>query len=317
MKNMSLAVPIMDLNSGLYFDRDMTFFTHKMRQTLEPQIYYLYVPYHNQDKFPVFDTTENTLTYDQLFTYNRFSGLDRIGDANQVSVGLTTRFIDRNSGFERIRAGIGEIIYFANRNVTLCTLNDPNCPPPTVIRDNTLRRSPLTAVLDYHLNPNWSLTANTIWNTQINEMDNQSIVLQYRRDADRIINLGYSFVRQGDPQPGLAPNASGNNLKQTDLSFAWPIVYNWSAVGRWTESINEGHFQNLLAGLQYDSCCWAVRALAGRTFLNLDANNVPVYNDEFYFQFALKGLGTFGPGDPTQLLNSSINGYNAEFGQDY
>jgi LPS-assembly protein len=317
MKNMSLGMPILDFTSGLYFDRNISLFHHNLRQTLEPEIYYLYVPYHNQTKFPVFDTTKNTLTYDQLFTYNRFSGLDRIGDANQVSVGVTSRFFDNESGFERIRAGIGEIIYFANRNVTLCTVNEPDCPTPDMIRDNTLRRSPLTAVLDYHLNSSWTLTGNTIWNTQINEMDNQSIVLQYRRDTDRVINLGYSYVRQGDIQPGLPPNSNGNNLKQTDISFAWPIVHNWSAVGRWTESINEGHFQNLLAGLQYDSCCWAVRGLAGRTFLNLDANNVPQYNDEFYIQFALKGLGSFGPGDPTQLLNTSISGYNAEFGQDY
>jgi LPS-assembly protein len=319
-KNIGLAVPIVDVSSGLYFDRDISFFSHALHQSLEPQIYYLYVPYHNQNIFPVFDTTTNTLTYDQLFTYNRFSGLDRIGDANQVSVGVTTRFMDKASGFERIRAGIGEIIYFANRNVTLCSVSDVNnlnCPPPAIARDNTLRRSPVTAVLDYHLNNFWTLTGNTIWNTQINEMDNQSIVLQYRRDAERVINLGYSFVRHGDPQANLPATSSRNNLKQTDLSFAWPVIHNWSAVGRWTQSINEGHFQNLLAGLQYDSCCWAVRGLAGRTFINLDANNSPQYNDEFYIQFALKGLGSFGPGDPTQLLNSSINGYNAEFGQDY
>jgi LPS-assembly protein len=318
MKNMGLALPILDLSSGLYFDRQVGFFGHKMQQTLEPQIYYLYVPYHNQNKFPIFDTTKNTLTYDQLFTYNRFSGLDRIGDANQISVGVTTRFIESSSGFERVRAGIGEIIYFANRNVTLCGINDPACPGPEILRDNKLRRSPLTGVLDYHLNDSWSLTGNTIWNTQINQMDNQSVVLQYHKDSDHLVNLGYSYVRQGDPQPSLPSGSGGNNLKQTDLSFSWPIVHNWSGIGRWTESINEGHFQNLLAGLQYDSCCWAVRAVAGRTFINLDANNVPVYNDEFYVQFALKGLGSFSPGgDPTQLLNSSVNGYNAEFGQDY
>lgn len=318
MKNMSIAIPIIDLNSGLYFDRDMTLFGYNLRQTLEPQIYYNYIPYHNQTKFPVFDTTTNTLTYDQIFTYNRFSGLDRVGDANQVSVGVTTRFIDRDSGFEKVRAGIGEIIYFANRNVTLCTLNDPDCPDQATVRDNTLRRSPLTGVLSYHLNRFWSLTGNTIWNTQINQMENQSILLQYSRDSQRVINLGYNFVYNGDPQVNRPVNSSRNNLKQTDLSFAWPLVYNWSAVGRWTQSINEGHFQNLLAGLQYDSCCWAVRAVAGRTFINLNANNQPQYNDEFYFQFALKGLGSFGPGgDPTQLLSSSVSGFDAEFGQDY
>ena len=273
--------------------------------------------------FPIFDTTKkNTLTYDQIFTYNRFSGLDRIGDANQISVGVTTRFYEHSSGFERIRAGIGEIIYFANRNVTLCSIDtDPICPNPQLEKDNTLRRSPLTGVLDYHLNDSWSLTGNTIWNTQINQMDNQSIILQYHKDPDHLINLGYSYVRHGDPQPSLPPDSGGNNLKQTDLSFAWPIVHNWSGVGRWTQSINEGHFQNLLAGLQYDSCCWAVRAVAGRTFINLDSNNVPQYNDEFYVQFAFvkRIFRQFQPRRRSYpiIKQQQLNGYNAEFGQDY
>ncbi len=317
-KSTSRALPIIDINTGMYFDRDIHFFGRDAQQTLEPQLYYLYVPYRNQYQIPVFDTTTNTLTYNQLFVDNRFSGLDRIGDANQVSAGVTTRFIDTDSGFERLRAGIAEIIYFKNRQVTICTIDDPYCLTSSDARDNTLRRSPIAGILAYQINPSWSLTGNSIWNTQLNQMDNQTITLQYHTDTARIVNLGYNFVRNGDIQPNLPATSSGNNLKQVDVSFAWPVSNNWSAIGHWTKSVNEGHFQNLLYGLQYDSCCWAARFVGGRTFTNLDViTGTPQYDNQIYFQFALRGLGNFGSGDPSQYVSSNIGSYNTNFGQDF
>jgi LPS-assembly protein len=253
-----------------------------------------------------------------LFLDNRFSGLDRIGDANQVSLGLTTRFIETTNGFERMRLGVAEIIYFEDRKVTICTVNDPTCLPPSDVQDNQLRRSPLVGMLNYQLNTNWSLNGNTIWNTQLNQMDNQSVALQFHPDPTRILNLGYNFVRNGDVQPNLPATSSGNNLKQFDFSFAWPVFQNWGTVGRWTKSVNEGHFQNLIFGLQYDSCCWAMRFIGGRTFTNLDViTGTPQYDSQVYFQFALRGLGNFGTADPSQYISNNIGGYNSNFGQDF
>jgi LPS-assembly protein len=312
------TIPILDISSGLYFDRDVSFFGHDLQQTLEPQLYYVYVPYHNQDRFPVFDTTQNTLTYAQLFTYNRFSGLDRIGDANQISLGVTTRFLDSQAGDERIMMGVGQIIYFANRNVTICTVDTPNCLPPVAQEENTERRSPLAGVVNYHLNPAWSLIGNSTWNTQTNNMDNQSVVLAYTPSPQHIVNLGYNFVRNGDQQPApVPPNSPSNNLKQTSLSFAWPVFQNWSFMGQWIQSINRSRFQNLLYGLQYDSCCWAVRFVAGRNFINNDLNGQPMYDNQVYMQFALRGLGNVGSADPSKVLSSSIGGYNPTFGQNF
>lgn len=318
------VIPIFDVAAGMYFDKDLTLFSMPLRQTLEPQIYYLYVPYHNQDQIPVFDTTLNTLSYDQMFTWNRFSGLDRIGDANQVSLGVTTRFINTETGEEKVRASIGQIIYFREREVTLCTVNNPYCLDPVSQRNNTLRKSPISALLNYNLNKNWGANVTTIWNTLLNRMEYETIAVQYHPLPLHIINLGYNYVRNGDLQPEFYPeNSNHNNLKQLDFSFAWPLTERISAVGRWTKSINEGHMQNLLFGLQYDSCCWAVRLVAGRTFTNLEANPqntsapTPVYDNAVFFQFAFKGLGNIGNADPTQFLSSNITGYNTEFGQNY
>ncbi len=317
-KSPSRVLPIFDINSGLYFDRNISFFSRHMRQTLEPKMYYTYVPYRNQGEIPIFDTTINTLTYDQLFTYNRFSGLDRIGDANQISLGITTRFIDQQSGYEKISAGIGQIFYFENRRVTLCTA--PNsCEEAMHSPENTNNRSPLSAVLSYTLTPGWNATSYTIWDSQEKEFNNQTFTLQYLRDIQRAVSFSYTYVRNGDlPQnPETQVGKSVTNLSQTDFSFTWPISRDWSTVARWTENWNRSRFQNLLYGLQYDTCCWAVRVVAGKTFNNLTPNNTYQYNTEFYIQFALKGLGNFGTGNPGQILNNASIANQTNFGQDY
>jgi LPS-assembly protein len=313
------SIPIFDLGSGLYFDRNVSLFGHHLQQTLEPQAYYTYVPYRNQTNIPNFDTTLNTLTYDQLFTYNRFSGLDRFGDANQLAVGLTSRFLDPVSSTERIRLGLGQIFYFSKRRVTLCTADAVDCPGPNIEGDNKFPRSPLSGMVSYLLSPGWTLNGNAIWNSELNEMDNQSIALTYSPQINHVINLGYTFVRQGDATLSPNLNSPDNNLKQADIGFTWPIFTNWSAIGHITKSINRDYFQRVVFGLQYDSCCWAVRAIAGRTFVNIVSTNLsPQFTREFYIQFALRGLGNFGAGSgDTSKLVSGNTGVVSDFGRDY
>lgn len=322
-KTPSRVLPIFDMSTSMYFDRDIQILPN-FRQTLEPQVYYVYIPYRNQDDLPVFDTTVNTLTYDQLFTYNRFSGIDRINDANQVGLGVSTRFIDKETGVEKIKAAVGQILYFKKRSVTLCgDVTDPLCTnagDTATNQENTRNRSPLTGLITYNVNPDWSATANTIWNAQTDKVDNQSIALHYQPpNSQKIVNLGYNFVRMGDYILGDNPNSGASNLSQTDLSFSWPVMRDWSAVARWTQNWNHHHFQNLLYGLQYDSCCWAVRLVSGRFFTTLSTNSTFEYNTQFYLQFALKGLGSMPApgGEASPILTSNISGYQSNFGRDF
>ncbi|MCD6039013.1 MAG: lptD [Gammaproteobacteria bacterium] len=308
------VLPIFDITSGMYFERHFNLLQYDLIQTLEPQFYYTYIPYRNQNNLPVFDTTLNVLTYDQLFTYNRFSGLDRIGDANQLALGLATRFMDQRSGTQKAYAGIGQIAYFRNRLVTLCSNDDPtqNCSA-LIDPNNRTTRSPLSGVLSYNLTPHWTFTSNTIYDTHVNNVTNETLTLSYSTDSQRSISLSYTYALN---EPNII-GSSANNLSQTDLNFIWPITHNWSTLGRWTENFNTSRFQNLLFGLQYDSCCWAVRFLVGRTFTNVTLNNTFNYNTESYIQFALKGLGNFGTGDPNPTLNSGAISYQTNFGQDF
>ncbi|VVC75053.1 LPS-assembly protein LptD [Aquicella siphonis] len=309
------ALPILDIASGIALERNVSFFSHAFQQTLEPQVYYTYIPYRNQSSIPVFDTTVNTLTYDQLFNYNRFTGLDRIGDANQIGVGITTRLIDDISGFEKVRLGVGDIIYFSNRRVTLC--NDNSCSDNPSNHSNEQSLSPVSGVLNYHINPSWSFNVNSIWNPISKQLDNTTLAFQYQPDDLRLFNFGYTYARSGDILSGVSTTNASNNLKVTDFSAAWPLVRDILVVGRWSQNWNHEHLQNLLYGLQYDTCCWAVRLVGGRAFTGFDPNNnnKPQYNSEFYIQFSLKGLGDIGSGNPSGLL-SGIPGYKSQFGQE-
>jgi len=292
------VLPILDLHGGLFFDRHLDFRQTVYRQTLEPEMYYTYVPYRNQNMIPVFDTITNTLNYDQLFNYNRFSGFDRIGDANQISLGITTRLIEEKTGWEKLRAGIGQIFYFRKRSVTI--------GPPTP--EDSYNRSPLSGMITAEIIPFWHLRGDGIWSLRSNQFQNENITLSYRPAPQKVINLGYGFVKGGD--------INNSNLSATDLSFAWPLSSRMSAIGRWTQNVSHHHFQNLLYGLQYESCCWAVRLVAMKTFTGLNpATNSYQYDTRFALQFVLKGLGSFGNSDPSQLLDSNVPGYQSAFGQ--
>lgn len=309
------ALPIFDITSGLALNRNTSLFGKDYQQTLEPQIYYTYIPYKNQKNIPLFDTTDNTLTYDQLFNYNRFTGIDRIGDANQISLGLTTRLIDQISGLEKVRFGIGEIVFFEDRRVNLCsgkTCSDyPNNPA-----DRT-SVSPLSSILQYHINPYWAITGTTIWDTITKQVENTALNFHYQTDDYHIINMAFSYAREGNLYSGLNIKTSIDNIKTTDLSFIWPLSDTISFVGRWAEDWRFHYSQSLLYGLQYDTCCWAVRLGGNKTLTGFKNNDVkhPQYTTNYYIQFDLKGLGAIGDGNPNAML-STISGYRNLFGQE-
>lgn len=313
--NKNRVLPIIDIATGFALERNAHLFGYAFQQTLEPEVYYTYIPYRSQASIPVFDTSVNTLTYDQIFNYNRFTGIDRIGDANQLGWGITTRLIDSETGLEKVRLGVGNILYFSHRRVTLC--NDESCSDNPNNPSNKYSLSPLSGVLNYHINRPWTFNASVIWDPISKQLANSTLAFQYRPDELHLFNFGYTYAKNGDVQSGVITNQSIDNLKVTDLSAAWPIFNNVSAVGRWSQNWNHDHLQNLLYGLQYDTCCWSARLVGGRAFtgFNPNYNNKPTYNNEVYIQFSLKGLGDIGSGSPSGLL-SGIPGYNTQFGQE-
>lgn len=318
------GLPIFDILFGSSLERKFTFSGYQFKQTLEPQIMYTYIPYRNQSEIPLFDTTINTPTYDQLFNYNRFSGIDRINDANQLSVGVSTRLFDDETGLEKVKFGIGDIIYFRNREVTLCESSEI-CNDYPNASANTQRFSPITSTIDFHIYPAWSVSGNATFDPNFNRMGNSSIAFHYQPAQEKVINFGFNYVPRASLANIKAVPESDNktiiqipneSLKVTDASFAWPITSQITGLGRISHDWASNHLQNILYGIQYDTCCVTVRLVGNRVFLGIDPDrhNQPQYNNEFYIQLSLKGLGNVGTGNPQSLLNN-VTGYtSAQFG---
>ena len=316
------SVPITDIDSGLYFERASGGYT----ETLEPRFYYLYVPYHNQSDIPVFDSAIQPFTYNQLFLTNRFTGSDRIGDANQISFALETHVDSQQTGDQKFSAGVGAIKYFENRRVTICST--PGCQDSLYAVGSTSPTetfSPVVGQMNYTFNPNWHALSNAAWDAYNGQWQNANLAFQYMPLPNHIFNLGYSFVRYGDiySLPGqvqsnnmLPPNSSQNNLSEPEVSMMWPVTERVSLLGSWSYSLNQQHAQTYFYGAQYNSCCWAAQVVVAHTFLDLNNNGQPQFSTGVYAQIALKGLGSVAANDPTGLLTSDIPGYqNTLFSQ--
>ena len=151
-------------------------------QTLEPRLFYLYVPFDNQDDIPVFDTGEYDFNYWTLFRENRFSGPDRMGDANQLALALTSRFLNPASGIQQLSVSVGSLLYFRDRKVTL---------PGEPVETST--SSSIIGELTLGLTRDWSARAETQWSPSESQSELNSVHLQYRKGARQLVNLGLSL----------------------------------------------------------------------------------------------------------------------------
>ncbi len=281
--SISRGLPIASIDTGLFFEKAFKFGDSDLLHTIEPRVFYLYIPETNQDDIPIFDTARNDFTYNSLFREYDYSGLDRIQNANQVSVGLSTRIIDSNTGMEYLKFGIGEIFYFADRTATI---------PGQAIQTNKL--SSVVADLSGRFNQHFSFSTGIQWDPYANDFTRGHARLQFINRPDQIINLGYNY-RQ-------------NELIQSDVSFRWPIYDNWYAVGRWQYSLKFNVTKESFLGIEKESCCWRFR-LVGRKYINAISNNAQAeLQTGIFMQLELKGLSSFG--DKVEaFLERNISGY--------
>ena len=270
------SVPVSTLDSGLIFERETR---HGNTQTLEPRLYYLYAPFREQAEIPVFDTYEPAFIFSSLFRENRFSGLDRVGDANQLTMALSSRLIKQSSGTEQARLSLGQIYYFNDRNVVL-----PGNQTETSDRSN------FAAELSVSPYRHWSLRGSLIADESFNKADVVTARLHYQNNHRQIFNLEHRFHAEDD-------------IEQTDLSVVWPLGRKWHFLGRWLHSHQSNRDIEVLLGVGYESCCWEARFSSRRYILDDQGE----YTNSLSFQLILKGLASFGQG--AKLLEKSIPGY--------
>jgi len=318
------GVPILSVDSGLYFDRDTQWFGKDYRQTLEPRLFYLYVPKEDQTDIPIFDTSETSFSYSSLWRENRFSGNDRIGDANQLSLGVTNRWIE-SSGFERQRLSIGQAFYFADRKVQM---------PGIDYRTRKTEQSsvsPYALEYMYRYNRDWNFTSTFNWDPDASRTRSGSAMWHYQPadNPNKIVNIGYRYRNDtmrydqasgtwtygGDFGTPGQPNYIKDYYKinQHDFSFIWPVVPQWSVIGRWQHDYSRSRTLEAFGGFEYDSCCWKLR-LINRYWIDYDETSLnPDRNDEpdtgIFLQIVLKGLGGVVGNATETFLDKGIQGY--------
>jgi LPS-assembly protein len=291
-ENPNRTLPVVSVDSGLFFEKDLQLADTGFVHTLEPRLFYLYVPETSQDDIPIFDTTLPDFSAAQLFRWNRFSGLDRVGDANQLTAALTTRLQEGESGRQRLAVTAGQILYFRDRDVTLSSSQAP------ATQDTS------SFVLGINAIPlnDWSFDANWVWDPEHERTDTANTRLLYRGNRDHILNFGYRFRR--DAKNSLEDSFSQSNVNQTDVSGLWRITPHWKLVARHNYSLSDNQVIDVLGGVQYDSCCWSFR-LVGRRYVRNDEGDT---RESLFAQLELKGMAQLGH-DVDEVLERSILGY--------
>jgi LPS-assembly protein len=252
-------------------------------QTLEPRLYFLYTPYEDQSDIPDFDTSLASSTYDNLFRNNRFVGADRIGDANQVTLGLASRMYQNESGNELMYARIGQIFYFSDRLVSL----------DGVIEDEA--KSDAIAEIDIWPSQKLKFSGRFVYDQALHELSDRNVSINYS-DAGFAGNIGYYFTE--------------DELEQAMVSAVYPVNERWTLVGKYQHSLLFDKPVETLFGLSYESCCWGIKILAGQTADELD--DFAETDNSIYFELTLKGLSQAGD-DVDSKLRDAISGYNSNF----
>jgi len=274
----TLGVPIASLDAGLLFERETP--SGKYVQTLQPRMLYAYIPRRTQEDMPVFDTGIPDFNYVQLFRRNRFVGGDRVGDTEQVSVGVTTRLLASDTGREFLRATLGQAFYLNDRRVVV--------PGDEEQGDN---ESDVVAELGLDIFKNWNAGLAYHWNVDDQDTRRAEFRLQYRPEQNKVANASYRYL------PGI--------LEQASLSVGWPLSQRWSVVGAVDYSIRDSTTLERMVGLQYESCCWALRFASSREVSNRDGSK----DTAFMLQLDLKGLAGLGI-DARKRFERDILGYS-------
>lgn len=276
----SVTIPWFSVDSGLVFERNLKLAGESFAQTLEPRLYYVRIPFRDQNQIPVFDTGLSDFNYTSIFTENRFAGGDRFGDANQLTAALTTRLLG-TSGGELLRATIAQRFYFKNEQVGLTPASDLR----------SYGSSDLLASVGGRISQAWSFETAYEYNQRETRTERFNAAMRYSPEIAKVINLGYRFTR--------------DTLNQVDISGQWPLWPRWYGIGRYNYSFKDSQLLEGIAGIEYNAGCWILRVVGHR----LQAAT-QLASSTFFVQIELSDFGRVGA-DPADLLRRTVAGYTS------
>ncbi len=279
-QNIVRVLPIASVDSGLVFERETSFGGNSFTQTLEPRAYYLRVPYRNQNQIPLFDTAVGDFNYAQIFSENSFVGGDRINDANQLTLALTTRLLSPRTGQEAVKATVGQRYYYGDQEVTL----NPGDPR------RTAKVSDWLAALSGRVSQNWTAETAVQYNPQESRNERFTVGARYQPGPFKVLSLSHRYLR--------------DQISQIDVSIQWPLMNNWYGVGRYNYSIRDRSIVETLAGLEYNGDCWIARFVV-QSFATATGQTT----NAMFVQLELNGFSRIGS-NPMETLKRNIPGYS-------
>ncbi|AXS80932.1 LPS-assembly protein LptD [Dechloromonas sp. HYN0024] len=280
----SRALPTFTLDSTVIFEREGDWFGKGYIQTLEPRLYYVNIPYRDQSKIPLFDTGLSDFNFAQIFSENRYSGYDRINDANQLTAAVTTRLLDGETGVERFKAMVGQRSYFKPQQVSIAG---------EVVR--TANTSNLVAAVNGLIAPKTYSDVAWEYNYHDNLSERFSAGVRFQPELGKVLSASYRYTRN--------PLTTTSTVDQIDMAGQWPLSSKWYVVGRYNYSLRDKKTLESIAGVEYNAGCWAVRVVGQRLAAISGAPN-----DTLFFQLELNDFGSIGT-NPIGLLRRSIPGY--------
>lgn len=288
------------IDFGLFLERNMDTEQASWTQTLEPRLYYRYAAFDDQADQPDFDSSAFTFSYQQLFRDSRFTGHDRLDDANQLAVGVTSRFIKDDVGRELVNFSLGQLFYFDDDEVQL---------PGDPVRSSG--NSDIAAQMQLLPSDHHWLNSDILFDSHSGAINQSSLQYHHRRDSGTLFNIGYTFRREGNEFGGLKLPVS-----QANASLSLPINNQWKLFAKTQYDIeNNRPLENLL-GAEYQNCCWLSRvvfqkALEPESNAGSNSSNNAATNAAVLVEFQLKGLGGLGTA-VTSALKESIFGYQSD-----
>lgn len=289
-EQISRVLPTFSLDSTVFMERQDSFLGAEYVQTLEPRLYYLYIPYKDQRRIPVFDSALTDFNFAQIFSENRYSGYDRINDAHQLTAAVTTRILDGTTGAERFRAMLGQRYYFDRNRVVLSdTAGNPIETAPPKGSSN------LIGAVSGLLAPKTYAEGTWEFNYRDNLTERLSAGVRFQPDYGKVLSASYRYTR--DPLTNLAA------VDQIDIAGQWPLGSRWYGVGRYNFSLRDKQLLEAIGGFEYNAGCWALRAVFQR--LNAVAGEP---NDSVFLQLELQDFANIGS-NPLGLLRRSVPGY--------
>ncbi|MDM2734132.1 LPS assembly protein LptD [Citrobacter sp. Ct235] len=300
------VMPQFKVDGKMVFERDMNMLAPGYTQTLEPRAQYLYVPYRDQSGIYNYDSSLLQSDYTGLFRDRSYGGLDRIASANQVTTGVTSRVYD-DAAVERFNVSVGQIYYFTESRT-----GDDN-----IQWENDNQTGSLVWAGDtyWRISERWGLRGGIQYDTRLDSVATSSSSLEYRRDEDRLVQLNYRYASPEYIQATLPARYSTaeqykNGISQIGTVASWPIADRWSIVGAYYFDTNVNKPADQMLGVQYNSCCYAIRVGYERKLNGWDSDKEhAVYDNVIGFNIELRGLSSnYGLGT-SEMLRSNILPY--------